>query len=411
MRETLRNSWIIFKHEYIQRVRTRSFILTTLLLPAFMGLIIAIPTASSMRESTRPRRVVLACADAQLAGLIRTTVATNTKGVYRVVIDPEVSAAERERLLQQLRAGRIDGYIWMDSDAIAEGKVIYARHDSGDFLGQQLVRGAISSALTRLRLAQHGITGAEAEEMLQGVQLDAVGVASGKEARGPGIGAMVAVVILVMILFVTLLSYGVMVMRSVLDEKASRVMEILLCSATAEELMAGKIAGVGAVGLTQVVIWGVVGFVLGGPHVSGLRVAPSVVGYFVIFYLLGYLLYSAMFAAVGAVFNSTDEAQQWNFIIISPLIVASTLMSSVASSPNSALAVVFSMIPFCAPVLMYLRIVLAKPPAWQIALCVALLLSATWVALEVSARVYRVGILMYGKRPSVREVMKWLRYA
>ena len=411
MRDALRNAWIIFKHEYIQRVRTRSFILTTLLLPAFMGLIVAIPAASTMRETTRPRHLVLACSDTDLATLIRNTVESNTKGVYHVAVDPEVNAAERARLLKQLSAGRIDGYIWMDSDAIAHGKVIYARRDGSDFLGQQLVRGAISAALTRQRLAQHGIAPAEAESMLQGVQLDAVGVGTGKEKQGPGLGAIVAVIVLVMVLFVTLLSYGVMVMRSVLDEKTSRVMEILLCSASAEELMTGKIAGVGAVGLTQVIIWGALGFALGGPHISGIRLAPSAVLYFAAFYVLGYLLYSAMFAAVGAAFNSTDEAQQWNFIIISPLILASTLMSPIASAPSSTLAIVFSMIPFCAPVLMYLRIVLAPPPLWQIALCIALLLATTWIALEISARVYRVGILMYGKRPSVREIMKWLRYA
>ncbi|HSR58531.1 MAG TPA: ABC transporter permease [Candidatus Binataceae bacterium] len=411
MLDALRNGWIIFKHEYLQRVRTRSFILTTVLLPVFMGVIVAIPAATTVRNASRPRHLVLACADTDLAALVRNTVAANTKGVYSVEIDPEVTAAERERLLHQLSAGRIDGYVWMDSDAIAHGKVIFARRDASDFLGQQLVRSAISAALTRQRLAQHGIAPAEAESMLQGVQLDAVGVGAGKEARGPGIGALVAVIVLVMILFITLLSYGVMVMRSVLDEKASRVMEILLCSATAEELMAGKIVGVGAVGLTQVVIWGAIGFALGGPHISGIKLQPSVVVYFALFYVLGYLLYSAMFAAVGAAFNSTDEAQQWNFIIISPLILASTLMSSVASAPNSTLAMVFSMIPFCAPVLMYLRIVLETPPAWQVALCIALLLATTWIALEISARVYRVGILMYGKRPSVREIVKWLRYA
>jgi ABC-2 type transport system permease protein len=192
------------------------------------------------------------------------------------------------------------------------------------------------------------------------------------------------------------------------------VVEVLLCSARAEELMAGKILGVGAVGLTQVAIWAAFGAMLAftRPSHSPLAHLPLMfIGYFAIFYLLGYLLYSALFAAVGAAFNSTDEAQHWNFVIISPLIIASLLMTPVANAPNSTFSVIASMVPFCSPVLMYLRMVLDSPPWWQIALSLGLLVGSAYVAVIVSARIYRVGILMYGKRPGVREMMRWMRYA
>lgn len=145
---------------------------------------------------------------------------------------------------------------------------------------------------------------------------------------------------------------------------------------------------------------------------DGMRIVPlPLIIYFAIFYLLGYLLYSAMFAAVGAAFNSIDDAQHWNFVLISPLIFACTLITPVAASPNSTLAVVTSLIPFCAPILMYMRLTVETPPKWQIALCFVILIAAIYVVQRIATRIYRVGILMYGKRPTLREMAKWLRYA
>ena len=153
--------------------------------------------------------------------------------------------------------------------------------------------------------------------------------------------------------------------------------KILLCSATPDELMSGKILGVGAVGLLQVVTWATIALAFAAPRsrvpMAGHVIPLSLMIYFGIFYLLGYLLYSAMFAAVGAAFNSTDEAQQWTFAIISPLIFACTLITPVAAAPNSSLAVITSLVPFCSPVLMYMRLAVESPPKWQIALCFAIL--------------------------------------
>jgi ABC-2 type transport system permease protein len=133
--------------------------------------------------------------------------------------------------------------------------------------------------------------------------------------------------------------------------------------------------------------------------------------FFPIFYVLGYLLYSALSAALGAAVNSQEEAQQWQFFIVLPLMASMVLMMPVFSSPSSTLSVVLSLIPFCAPVLMYMRIVAQQPPAWQIALSIGLLMATIYGAMVLSARIYRVGILMYGKRPTLPEIAKWMKYA
>src|SRR5208337_984924 len=193
--------------------------------------------------------------------------------------------------------------------------------------------------------------------------------------------------------------------------------EVLMCAASAQELMSGKILGTGSVGLTQIAIWlamaafGVSRSLYLRTAITALDVGPSLIVYFVVFYTLGYLLYSAIFASVGAIFNSIDEAQQWNFVVILPLIAASAMILPVATSSDSAIAVSASLFPFCAPILMFERLAVHEPPLWQVALSLLLLLATIYAAMFIGGRIYRTGILMYGKRPTIRELSRWLRQA
>jgi ABC-2 type transport system permease protein len=412
----LRNTWIIAKHECFKRIRTRSFLMTTFLMPGFLAFLIGVPAVLGARANHENQRIVLACPSDDLAQLIRERLRSNSTNAYQVTIDNDVSDAERKRLEGDLDANRLDGIIWIDADSIKQGRAIYERRSAGDFMWQQLIRNSISGGFNRMRMAQNGLSNVQINDMLRGAEVEMrVGrsAKAGEERRDAA--ALITVLLLATVLFITLLSYGVMIMRSVLEEKASRVIEVLLCSATPDELMAGKVLGVGAVGLLQVVAWGTMGLAAAAPRsrlpMAGHVVPLSLMIYFGVFYLLGYLLYSAMFAAVGAAFNSTDEAQHWNFVIISPLICACTLITPVAAAPNSTLAVVASLIPFCSPVLMYMRLAVESPPAWQIALCFTILVATIYVVQKIATRIYRIGILMYGKRPTVREMFKWLSYA
>jgi ABC-2 type transport system permease protein len=207
-------------------------------------------------------------------------------------------------------------------------------------------------------------------------------------------------------------------MRSVLEEKSSRVMEVLLSAVTAKELMAGKIVGVGAVGLTQLAVWSLMGLTVAAPAVAamreqlaGMQLNLNAVIYFFIFFILGYLLYSSLFAALGAMVNTEQEAQNLQFFVMLPLILSTVLMMLVMRQPDSTVSMVSSLFPFCTPILMYIRILVQQPPMWQILLSIGLLIATNYGVLVVCSRIYRVGILMYGKRPTLPELAKWLRYA
>jgi len=226
---------------------------------------------------------------------------------------------------------------------------------------------------------------------------------------------MIFSMILLMILYMSILLWGNAVMTSVIEEKTSRVVEVMAAGVSPTTLLAGKLLGVGTAGLTQFLVWaismfGASFFAAGaamGPFAMP-EITPVMLVSFVLFFVLGFLFYAALYAAIGAAVNTVQEAQSLSFPVMFPIILAAVSFPAALEAPDGALAVTMSMIPGMSPLIMFLRIVVLTPPLWQIALSIALLglgiLGVVWVA----ARVYRVGILMYGKKPTFPELMKWV---
>jgi ABC-2 type transport system permease protein len=224
---------------------------------------------------------------------------------------------------------------------------------------------------------------------------------------------------MVMVMYMTVLLYGINVMRSILEEKTSRIMEVMLSTASARDMMAGKIVGVGAVGLTQVGIWAATASAIASYAAASSGMIGSLKGvlngtlliYFAVFFLLGYVLYSTLCAAVGSMVNSEQEAQQMQFLVMMPMILAVIFIVNIFQHPNSQIAVFGSLFPFTAPLVMFSRIAMQTPPPWQIALSISLIVVTIYAMVWLCSRIYRVGILMYGKKPNLPEIMKWIKYA
>lgn len=415
--------WIIAKREYLERVRTRSFLLSTLATPLMMALFLFLPalisasTAQSMmRGLERQERIVVACDNRALAELATGELTRRQGERYETSVVSPASLTAVGMLARRLKAGEIDGYVWLDSTSLASGRAIFATVHPDDVMLQHRLADALSYAVAAERMVGQGKSAGDVAATLKPVELSTVRAGRSSALSDPLRGAALVMLLMLVMLF-SLLSYGVMVMRSVMEEKSSRITEVLLCAASAQELMGGKILGTGSVGLTQIALWFTMA-ALGGsqsPQIraaaAALGVGPSLIVYFAVFYVLGYLLYSAIFAGVGAIFHSVDEAQQWNFVIVLPLVAASTMILPVAASPNSPIAVITSLFPFCAPILMFERLGMHAAPTWQVALSLLLLTATVGAAIFLSARIYRIGILMHGKRPSIREVARWLRHA
>jgi ABC-2 type transport system permease protein len=415
-------TWLFLKREYLTRVRTRSFIISTLVLPVLLAAMVTLPALATGRTvenfqalTHRPERMVVVCADQSLASDVRDRLIASPRGSYTVQISADLSGAERARLGREIAGGRLDAFLWLDPSAVAARRVDLVTANPEDYMLRGAVASALWWAITGRQLAGRGIASPDVSGLLARVHVEtrAIGL---RHPVTDTLRAIAVVTVLTTMMIITLLSYGVMVMRSVMEEKNSRITEILLCYASAEEMMAGKIVGVGAAGLTQITIWAAIAAAtaesstLARQVLAQARIGPAMVLGFVIFYVLGYTLYSSVFAAVGAAFNSQDEAQQWNFIIVMPLIAGSLMVTAVVSAPSSFASVVMSMLPIWSPLLMYARIIVSRPPVWQVALSLALLVATVLIAIEACARIYRVGLLMYGKRPTTAEIMRWLRY-
>jgi ABC-2 type transport system permease protein len=434
----MRNTWLIIQREYMERVRTKSFLVLTLLAPAIMTALLVLPAKlASMGENAQ--HIVVVTSTPQFGEMMRQQLlspsqtadgkdddendsqsnAAKSSSGNRYVIDVDSNPTEAERaiLRDKVNSKAIDGYLWMTDDAIAAGRVTFATHSLANSSERARLGEELSRMIQRDRLSRSGISADQANILLKAIRVEAIRVEQGRETKDASGKKFLEVVVMVMLIYIAVLLYGISVMRSVLEEKNSRVLEVLLSSATSTELMIGKIFGVGAVGLTQIVVWVIMAGALAIPSLamnvdlSDLKVPPGVLVAFAAFFLLGYLLYSALYAAIGAITTTEQEGQQLQFIIVIPLVLSVFMLNSVVKTPDAPIVAWLSMFPFFAPVLMYARIVIQTPPLWQIALSLVLLIATIAGLLVLCSRIYRVGVLIYGKRPNLPEILKWLKYA
>jgi ABC-2 type transport system permease protein len=410
------NIWLIAKREYLERVRAKSFLLMTVLIPVLMGGLVYGAALVNGRSGSN-LHIAVVTEDRQFGLDLKSELESAThidsdgdsgkQGVTKVdVISPPASDT-RATLDSQLQDRRLDGYIWVTPPATPHTRPTFewVSKSKADILTPALLGSGIRTTLTREGLGSLGMPLPEIDSLLQPVDL----VSKDKNA------AFASVYALFFLMYFVILFYGMNVARSIIEEKTSRVFEVLLATIRPEELMAGKVLGVGAVGLTQIGIWIVAGLTVAklGLLAAGVSfsITPVQVGFFILFFLLGYVLYSSVAAALGAMTSSEQELQQMNMFLMLPLIACSLVILRVVRDSDGLIAKAFSFFPFCTPLIMYVRIAVRQPPAWQIALSITGLVLTILAVLWFASRIYRVGILMYGKKPNLPEILRWLKYS
>ncbi len=417
---------IVLKREFTERVRTRGFVLTTLLLPLFMGgltLLPALMSSGGQRTLVVVDEAPAGIADYVVQSLSRPPAADDEDAyTYRLERVPGPLAAVREDLNRRVRAEQIDGYLYLPAGVVQGNEIEFRARNLSNFQVERDVRVAVSQAVQAARMREQGLDVVEVATLLRPVKVQTLRVTEQGEAEESGESSFFLGYILGMMVYVLVVLYGINVMRSVLEEKTNRIVEVIVSSMKATHLMAGKILGVGAVAVLQVSIWALLGTLaatrsdsiagrLGLPAdaLSNLNVDPWMLGSAVAFFLLGFLLYAALFAAVGAAVNSEQEAQQFQTVALLPLIAPLVFIRQVISDPLGTTATALGMIPFTAPVTMPMRMAAAAVPAWQIAVSLAATLVAVVLVAWVAGKIYRIGILSTGKKPSLRELGHWLR--
>lgn len=406
----MRKTFLIIQREYISRVKKKSFLLMTFLVPLlFLGMtaLVAYLTKTGSDDITQ---VNVIDENGSFAQQFRNSKSLVFSHINQNLNDAKILARQTEEFV-----------LYLPKDIDDAGKVQLISTKKAPMFVINEIENQINNILKYKQLKEAGIDIKTLESINPRVSIEYKELTEKGEQDTNTSAAYAISFAAAILIYLCLFIYGAQVMRGVIEEKTSRIVEVVISSVKPFQLMLGKIIGIGLVGLTQFLLW----IILSGlaskfsssdllpkEILSAIQTIP--VGYilitFLIYFLGGYLLYSALFAAVGSAVDNETETQQFMFPITLPLLFTYIMaFSFIVNNPNSTLSFWLSMIPFTSPIAMMVRIPFGVPD-WELYLSIALLIAGfiftTWVA----ARIYRVGILMYGKKTSYRELIKWFMY-
>jgi ABC-2 type transport system permease protein len=411
--------WAVVKREYLERVRTKAFVIGTILGPLLMAALMIVP-ALMARSKSKPLRVAVVDASGALREEVEQALREVKEG-ERARFDvqggaSDASDAAREPLRRAVKDQSLDGYLLLPKDVLREGTITYYGRNVSNFGDLNSLEGTVGRVLVSRRLTAAGLDPKKVSDLTREAKLTRMRVSDTGEREDQGATFLLAL-ILMMILYISILMWGQAVMTSVIEEKTSRVVEVMASGVPSTTLLLGKLIGVGSAGLTQFLVWALSLFAVSLASAGAIgsfvmpEISPLLLVSFVVFFLLGYFFYSSLYATIGAAVNTVQEAQGLVFPVLMPIILAMVCWPAVMQSPDGRLAFTISMIPGMSPLIMFLRIVVLTPPMWQILLSIAILVAGILALIWFAARVYRVGILMYGKRPTLSEIWRWTRYA
>jgi ABC-2 type transport system permease protein len=433
----MKKTLIIIKREYLTRVRTKAFVIGTVVTPLLMLGLITLPVFFATRSSGAERSVTVLdqSGDPELFEAIKRRVGapagepkpgdTTPPGarlmrfkLTRVDVPPGANVDElRRKYNSDVEKDPEKAYVVLRTGVLDGVEPEYYAKNVSDFSIDNFER-AISAAITERRLVGAGFDPDTVNNYTKPVSMKTFKVTTGGESEEGGFKAFIVPYAMLIFTYLSILMYGIAVLRGVLEEKQSRIVEVIISSAKPVQMMMGKLIGIGSVGLTQVVIWAASALFISafGAAIFGMKpsnvpkISIGLLVYFIVYFVLGYFLYATLYAMLGAMVSSEEDAQQVQAPITILIVLPMLLFTMIINNPNGGLAVGLSLIPFFSPTLMMLRIALVSPPLWQVLLSIGLMVASILIAVMLAARIYRVGILMYGKRPSLSELGRWLRY-
>jgi ABC-2 type transport system permease protein len=420
----MRKVWAVIRREFIERVRTKWFWVATLVGPLFFAAIMVIPVLM-----------------ARSGGVRQIAVVDDTPNEFGTRVADELSTGRSFRarrvaaglgvldsLTAAVEAKALDGFLILPSDVIETGRAEYRGSNVSSMQAVEDLQRGLNRLIVKARLEREGVNPAVVDRAQIRILLDTKKISRGRTTAESAGGSFIMAYIMAVLLFMAILLYGVNVMSSVLEEKTNRIMEVLVSSLKPFEMMLGKVLGAGSVSLLQFLIWALSARLLmsqrgallramgvGGENAGGAFQMPpipgSTIAVFLAFFLGGFLLYSAMFAAVGAMSRNEQEARQAQQPVTFVLMIAYLSIFALTNDPNSTFSRTLSMVPFTSPIAMPVRWTAGSLPLGELFLSIGILIGGVAAVTWVAARIYRVGILMTGKRPSIKELMRWVRTA
>ena len=415
---------LIVRREFRERVASRSFLIGTVIFPLIMIGLILLPRLVGSGGTERTIIVINdgpAGVGAAFAAALGATPTSADENTYDVKVVPGAYTAVRESLNSQVERKEIDGYVVLPAEVLTSGTIMFRARNVGSFAVMRDLRSAGTRAVQSERLKTAGISAQAVAALIAPVNVDEAKITSRGEERGGALSTFLAAYVVAFLIYVMTTLYGVAVMRSVLEEKTNRIAEVLMSTIRASHLVFGKIVGVGSAAVTQVIIWAAIltlfvtqshrlgdRFALPDSIMQALRVEPLTGVLLFLFFLLGFFLYASVFATVGASVTSEQEAQSVQFIALLPLISPLLFLESILNAPLGRTATTLGLIPFTAPIAMPMRMASSPVPPIEIAVSLVLLACAIAVVAWIAGKIYRVGILSTGKRPTLAELGRWV---
>lgn len=424
---------LVLKREYLTRVRTKAFILSTLLTPFAFVLFIAIVVIISISDSEVTKTV----------GII-----DDTGVLYERLVEidsvryKDVSNFAIDTVRAKVLAGEIDGYVILSDtfiDSSVSPTLVYGGSGGLSFIDS--IQDNLREVVREERLSRSQVSPEVREIFESRPRLKSVKLTEEGEEEDNAVAGAIFGFILGLLIFIGVFGYGAILMRSVIEEKTNRIVEVIASSIKPIELMFGKLFGILALAVTQFGIWiaSYIGLSIIAAPVAGMIVQaqvqnlpeeaqaaaaseafdpsvlenfvvdPTIFIYFFIFFFIGFLIYAGIFAAIGSAVDSEQDTQQFMLPVMAPIMIAYFLNTRVMENPDSTVSVIASLFPLTAPINMISRIAATEVPFWQIGLSLLLMLGTFVGLMWLAAKIYRVGILMYGKKPSYKELAKWIR--
>lgn len=431
----MKKIFAVIRREFVERVRTRTFLITTFGLPLLMVFVMTLP-ALMMQRSDRTSRIVVidATTDGTGAAIIgaleKPTFKDGARAKYaveRVAPSGDITVLRDSLLKRTMRdvPERLDGVMIIPENALAAGEAAYFGTNVSSFETMGELERLISTVVVGTRLERAGVDAGVVTAAMRPANLKSTKVADGKATGESGAASFMLAYVMGFLLYISVVLFGQQTMMSVIEEKTSRIMEILASSLRPFQMLMGKVLGVGSVGFLQMAIWGGTIFLVGRNRtvLAGILKVPvetmqqlpipsiptDLLVVFLTYFALGFLFFGALFAAVGSMVNSTQEAQQAVTGVVMLIMVGFFGVFAVINDPSGGLGTVLSMIPFTAPFVMPVRWSMAAVPPAQLAISLAIMVSGLLGVVWLAGRIYRTGILMYGKKPTLRELARWIR--
>jgi ABC-2 type transport system permease protein len=366
------------------------------------------------------KHIAIVADDAALANQVRQQMLDDKWAQYKVDVTAPATAEQRDELKDQVRAKQIDGVLAIDASDPQKITATITSLSVADASVYGGLQNALNRGIINERMIARGMSQAEADAVLGKVSIDALQLdQDGKIGKNNGSATVIKAFLILFILSIPIMLYGLDMARAIIDEKTSRIFEVMLAVAKPSDLLAGKLLGVGGVGLTQIAIWVAGATVFMGTSLAAelltgdiaIRFSWQEAVFFPVYFILGFALFSSIFSGLAATCETANDLQKFMWVPIIPLYTSMGLLGVMIKDPNSAWSIAATLCPLTSPYTMVSRMGMAVVPLWQVGLSVILLALTTWGVLWFSSRLYRVGILMYGKRATLPEIARWLRYS